>query len=675
MFSDPDTVVPPTAGRGWQAIDDVLSELARLAESASSADDFYRELLARCVHVLAAVGGAVWLREPSGGVRLACQLGLDRIALADPQVSSAWHAELLNAALHTEHGICLAPSPAGSGSIGLANPTPYLLMVARFASQETAAGVFEIFQRSDCPPEAAAGGLRFLAALGELACQFDRRQWLRHAHAREELWSQLQAFGLRAHRSLDLEAAADEIANEGRPIVGCDRLSVFTGDAGRARALSISGVDVVDRRATAVRLLERLVHAVLKAGDPLWYPPPDAAEGMLPAQLEVLIEQYLDHSHARSIGILPLGQPDGEPEAGAPDFWGALVAEAFTTGVDKSLWPDRLATIAKPSSLALANAQQYESVPLARVWQYLRPRGGMFQRRRLVRVAAATFAVVALAAAMALVPADFRIEARGELRPERRAEVFAPSDGIVSEVDAEHASQVAAGQVLAVLRKPELDFEFSRIAGETQTARKRLAAVQASRLGSQSAEAERTERGNQLTGEEEELKELIRSLEQQDRVLHVQRSQLTVRSPMQGQVLTWDVKQLLEARPVQRGQVLMTVANLAGPWLVELQIADDQAGHVLDARRQTAAPLPVSFVLATDPRTTYAGTIERIAMRTQLDANQRPVVTATVSVDRRQLTELRPGATVIARIDCGRRALGYVWFHGLLEAIRSRLWF
>ena len=84
---------------------------------------------------------------------------------------------------------------------------------------------------------------------------------------------------------------------------------------------------------------------------------------------------------------------------------------------------------------------------------------------------------------------------------------------------------------------------------------------------------------------------------------------------MRGQVLTWDLKPLLEARPVQRGQVLMTVADLEGPWILELQIADDQAGHVLEAQQRAAAPLEVSFVLATDPRKTYEGTIERVGMR------------------------------------------------------------
>ena len=44
---------------------------------------------------------------------------------------------------------------------------------------------------------------------------------------------------------------------------------------------------------------------------------------------------------------------------------------------------------------------------------------------------------------------------------------------------------VEVGEPLIVLRKPELDLEFSRVAGEMQTAEKKLAAIQAERLTNQ----------------------------------------------------------------------------------------------------------------------------------------------------------------------------------------------
>ena len=40
----------------------------------------------------------------------------------------------------------------------------------------------------------------------------------------------------------------------------------------------------------------------------------------------------------------------------------------------------------------------------------------------------------------------------------------------------------------------------------------------------------------------------------------------------------------------------------------------------------------------------------------------------------RQLYVSRVGG-VIAKIDCGRRPLGYVWLHDLIEAVRTRILF
>ena len=51
------------------------------------------------------------------------------------------------------------------------------------------------------------------------------------------------------------------------------------------------------------------------------------------------------------------------------------------------------------------------------------------------------------------------------------------------------------------------------------------------------------------------------------------------------------------------------------------------------------------------------------------------MVKVDVAIDRGALTEPRPGATVIARIHCGRRSLGYVWLHEVWEFIQTRILF
>src|SRR5258708_20116808 len=105
-----------------------------------------------------------------------------------------------------------------------------------------------------------------------------------------------------------------------------------------------------------------------------------------------------------------------------------------------------------------------------------------------------------------------------------------------------------------------------------QTARQRLASVAVARLDVAPRTAADREKYNQLTAEEAEIQELLNSLARQHEVLKAQREELVVRSPLTGQVVTWNVRQSLQSRPVLRGQVLMQVADTLGAWVLALAL-------------------------------------------------------------------------------------------------------
>jgi hypothetical protein len=46
-----------------------------------------------------------------------------------------------------------------------------------------------------------------------------------------------------------------------------------------------------------------------------------------------------------------------------------------------------------------------------------------------------------------------------------------------------------------------------------------------------------------------------------------------------------------------------------------------------------------------------------------------------VAIDRDSLPDLRDGAQVTARVDCGRRSLAFVLFHDLVETVQSKVLF
>jgi hypothetical protein len=118
---------------------------------------------------------------------------------------------------------------------------------------------------------------------------------------------------------------------------------------------------------------------------------------------------------------------------------------------------------------------------------------------------------------------------------------------------------------------------------------------------------------------------------------------------------------------------LLTVADLSGPWELELRIDDADAGHVVEAWEASGEDLQVEFRLASDPGQRYTGRLIRLADATDLDPSGVPVLSATVALENANIQHGRPGASVVAWIRCGQRSIGFVWFRQIIEAVQARL--
>ena len=229
-----------------------------------------------------------------------------------------------------------------------------------------------------------------------------------------------------------------------------------------------------------------------------------------------------------------------------------------------------------------------------------------------------------------------------------RREIFASSSGIVDQLLVQHGDDVQVDQPLVILRDPQLELELPRITGEIEVVRERLKGVLAVRLQGGT---------RQLVSEEEELKERQKSLERQQKLVEQQQAALTLKSPIQGKVLTWDVSTLLSARPVERGQALLTIGETTGPWVIEMRIADKDFGHVRRAQKRLKPNLDVDFILASDPAHSYRGTIRDVAEATHFDDQQGISVMVTVDIDSHQIPNPLAGTTAIPRIRCGRQSM------------------
>ena len=150
---------------------------------------------------------------------------------------------------------------------------------------------------------------------------------------------------------------------------------------------------------------------------------------------------------------------------------------------------------------------------------------------------------------------------------------------------------------------------------------------------------------------------------------------LSIRAPIDGVVATFRIEELLRERPVKRGELLLELMDPGGPWRLELDVPENRMGHILLAQEKHAdGRLPVRYLLATATEITYDGSLDSISMRSVVSETEGAVVPLYASLSTPAPAEPRIGADVIAKIDCGRKSLGYVLFGDVIEFIRKRFW-
>ena len=646
---------PPSSDSGPDA---VIRRLAALANEETSAEAFYQALVSDLVQVTVGLGTALWLAD-GDRLRLAVQC-----QLSHSDAPSQVHDERL---LETLSGRQVRTFRGDADTVEILCP---------WEIDSGERGILELRQKADLSERALAGQERFVGALADLIVVFLRNRQVARARQREEQWLQLDRFVQAIQEPLDVDATAFEIANEGRRLTNCDRLTVLIRRRNRWKAVAVSGSDTVNRRSSVVAHLESLARLVAVEQSTIWS---GTSDDSFPSELEASLDDYHEISSARLVGIVPLSKrvtsPEGEETLGNEPF-AVLVFERFDQVEPKDM-RQRCDAVCRHSASALHRVLAFDKMPLHRLSRLLDRSRCVAQVRQQPWTLLVLLGAIGLIVALSLVPAPLRVEATGSLQPQSRRHLFAPTDGVVQKLLVREAGQpVTEGETLIELRDPQLQFEMQRVLGDLETARKQLAGIEAERLHTDRASRGDLRDAAQRSAEEESLKKLIEGLERQRSVLLAREKELSVQSPLAGQVLTWDVEQLLQSRPVARGQILLTLADLGGPWVLELEIPDDQIADVTEAMKSGEAPLTARFILATAPEVRYLGTLEQVAPATDVHGAEGPTVSAVVfPEDQDMMRTLRPGASVVAKIDCGQKSLLYVMLRGLFRAVRTHLLF
>lgn len=635
---------------------EVLVELRSAAEKELDVREYYRRWLTTLSEAMAAVSGCCLLLQPDGRWEAVAAVG--SVPAGDESAQQHLGAML------QELQRTLRP-------VLEVGPTVTMVYYPLLAAGALRGAVrFDL----DIETEAAQQGcLKFIGEAAESVERFHLLDDRRTAQQQVVSVADERRLSAAVHAAIDLTSTSFALANEGRLLVGCDRLSVLIRRGSGYRVVAVSGQDAVNRRTSAVQSLEDLVRRAAATGDVLVFPD---GEAELDADLTQILETYVDSSHVKRLLIVPLVERSQaeRAETEPAKIIGAVVCEYFGETLPQTDERRRIDVLARCGSAALRNACEYDGLFLLFVWRTLgRWRRACFEPGTRRRTWFIIGSVAASVAALATVPADFTAYCRGTLNPVERRRVFAPLDGTVERIAVKHGDRVARGQTLVELRNTDLDIAEADVEGRRTASAEQLAAVERALFD----EAKRltAEERARLSGERSQLREQLASLDRQLELYADKRRQLTVVSPIDGEVTTWSADDLLENRPVRQGQQLLTIAAVGGPWELELRVPDDRSGRVVEAARTASEPLRVTYSPAVSPGVIHEGRVVEIHNSAELLGEDGNTVLVRTTVDAAELPQRRPGAEAAAHIHCGRRAVGYVWLCDVYGFLRSRVLF
>ena len=658
--------------------------------------EFYSGLLQRMLGAMEAVGGLIWLARDGGRMEPVCHAGLEATGVTASPEAEKGHLALVQALLGSPTGLVVPPGSEVSGADGktlAANASGLSVIAVPIERGETRGGLIEIFQHPQ-DEQVERGYLVFLQQLAVVAGDYLQRRQMVALGDQQTALAQVERFARAVHESLDPVATAFVLASEARRIIGCDRVGVLVRRRRSLRLEAVSGQESVERRANEVQAIEALARVVARAGEPLWHPDPSRE---LPPQIEEELENYIDESHTTALAIIPLEKPrptpvvkpggvdavavakaEAAPKA-APEPIGAIVVEWFKAATVDPAQRARVELVAEHGKVALANALAHTGLPLYPLINLAGKSRVLTTARNLPKTVLAGLAVLAGILALVFVPAELRLEGKGTLEPVHRRDVFAGIDGVVEALEkgVEHGAEVKADQPLARLRNTEVDVAMADVLGRKASSEEQLRATRRSLLEDEKISADEKVR---LDGRARQLQREIESLDEQLKLWEARRGDLQVASPIDGVIVTWQVRDRLLLRPVEKGQVLMSVADKSGPWELEVHMPDDRLGHVNRAvleAREAGRDLEVDYILATDPGTRHHGVVREIHEQAEVRGEEGNTVLVRVTIDpeRHEKEQLGAGASVTARIACGKRPLGYVWFHDLLSFIQTQILF
>lgn len=666
-------VSAPSGGLSIEQLDLLLNELEQLAHSSAPRLKFYSALLERLRFVCSAAGTAFIIPMDGRNWGLVATSGYSDFN----DFLSNWNEGFASWASGDLRQECVAP-PLHSLQNG-----PFLFAYASPQQPKRGAVVIRLVS----PPDPAARDdlVRLCQAFAELIC-------IRQTSDFEELLNKkLPAF----HRLMsDLCAshsvgqAATLLVNDLIPVFGADRIGLIQrGLLGSDLVVAVSGAVNLVRKSEAVEAIKGIGSQVLESSKSVSSFAGEKRTGQEAPSAPGTVGQNVPVSDQRAF-LAPnfIAFPIGVARDGTTAAChSALIVE----------WDDYEAvlnsaiimnTVIPTLNVVWAEHEQWLQTPaLARKFANSNLKRTLSGRGRGWQKAVAVFGILGLLGFGLTRPIDFRIEMNGVLEPKSQRTIYAAQDGVVTEVLVGDSETVKKGQLLVAMRSPELEIQIQEAQGELKanTEKRDALSLNINQLARDSSTSASTL--NRLSSEVKQLETVKETLQQKLTALRQEENRLRIESPIDGVIVARDLQQLLDSRPLRRGDALFRVVNPEGPWRLQLSIADSDVGYVkqqLFGSSQTgggnvpqSANRGVEFVLASKPDLRFQGDILWLSDSARNPRGIGVALDALADVHADALEHVYIGATAHAFVLCGKRPIWFVFSRPLVESIQRKLWF
>jgi multidrug efflux pump subunit AcrA (membrane-fusion protein) len=666
----------PSATDG-RPLEQLTAELARLLETCSSSDHFFAEFLPRVLTATQGVAGAVWKRTAAATFEVEYQINLAEVGLDQDPLGPGCHAELL--LLAAEKGRpAWVPARGGPdavpGKVAPANRTAYGELLAPILINKECVGVLTVWQEPAAAAEPRKNQARLLTELAGFAAAYLHKAHWQHLQGREQARAQLEAFALQIHESLNPKEVACLVANHARLLLGCDQVAVALNTR-ETQVEAISGATLVEKKSCLIQAMQALCAAVAAWGERLVYR--GSRDDSLPPDVVKTLDAYLTESAGKLLIVQPLADP--REEARPRPRRSVLLVECFGSAFDANEIESGLEGIARHAASALYNAVEFRRASsgwLRRGQQRLREWvHGKRPRKALV----IGVALMLFVSTMVFVPAAFNVSARGQLVPKERQIIFAHLHGKIVETKTHHGDRVKKDEELLFIENLESGLKVEQLNLRINFAEQRLAALN-EQLGQAASPDERNPLIKERINQEYELRKAVA-----ERGILLQGGlnprKAPVLAPLAGKVVTFDTREQLLGKAVKPGDPLLRIARVDGPWEIEIFLPEGQIAPVREGlQRAPKNQLEVELLVSSLPLQSFHGRLRQEGLGGETIVKDNAVV-LPVKIEiadpelAGQLGTMPVSVEVRARIRCGRRSLGYVWFSDLLEFFYERIWF